>query len=49
MPLGHYEVLTETRKAGQKGGASKGHEPGGLTIMDGRTEHTIELGKNLKF
>ncbi len=50
MPLGHYEILTESTKEGQRGGMGKARVPGpGLQVTAGKTEYTIDLGKNFKF
>lgn len=49
MPIGKYSatLIREDKKG--KGPPGKRYTvPGGLTIEDGKTEYTIELGKNWK-
>jgi hypothetical protein len=48
MPLGNYILFAEYNKSGQKGRPNKVTIPGGLQIVQGKTEYTIELGKNWK-
>jgi hypothetical protein len=48
MPTGNYTLFAELYKPGQKGRPNRVTIPGGLHVMDGRTEYTIELGKNWK-
>jgi hypothetical protein len=48
MPIGRYSVMLE-RPASGKGPPMKHNVPGGLVIVDGKTDYTIELGKDLKF
>ncbi len=50
MPVGKFSVLLNQPP---KGGAGKGppgkyNVPGGLTIEEGKTDYTIELGKDWK-
>jgi hypothetical protein len=47
MPLGHYSLISEKYKDGQRGGPSK-TGVGDFQVMNGKTEYTIELGKNWK-
>jgi hypothetical protein len=48
MPIGKYSATLEREPKGPKGAPSKQNVPGGLTIEDGKTEYTIELGKGWK-
>jgi hypothetical protein len=48
MPLGNYILFAEYHKAGQKGRSNKATIPGGLQVMQGKTDYVIELGKNWK-
>ena len=52
MPLGKYGLVLERSGAtpGGKGGPSrrKYPVPGGLTLEEGKTEYTVELGKDFK-
>ena len=48
MPLGNYVLFAEYHKAGQKGRPNKVTIPGGLQVMQGKTDYVIELGKNWK-
>jgi hypothetical protein len=48
MPLGNYVLFAEYHKAGQKGRSNKATIPGGLQVMQGKTDYVIELGKNWK-
>jgi hypothetical protein len=47
MPLGHYDLIAERYKDGQRGGPSK-TGAGTFQVMNGKTEYTIELGKSGK-
>jgi hypothetical protein len=48
MPIGKYAAtLIRSSKSG-KAGPQRHGVPGGLTIEDGKTEYTIELGKAFK-
>lgn len=47
MPLGHYDLIAEKYKDGQRGGPSK-TGVGGFQVMNGKTEYNIELGKHWK-
>jgi hypothetical protein len=48
MPIGKYSVTLERVAKGSPGPARKQSVPGGLTIVDGQTEYTIDLGKSRK-
>jgi hypothetical protein len=49
MPVGKYSViLNQPPKGGGKGPPGKYNVPDGLTIVEGKTDYTIELGKNWK-
>jgi hypothetical protein len=49
MPVGKYSAILERPpKSGQRGPPTKYGVPGGLTIEAGKTEYTIELGKDWK-
>ena len=52
MPVGKYGLVLERSGAtpGGKGGPSrrKYPVPGGLTLEEGKTEYTVELGKDFK-
>ena len=52
MPVGKYGLILERSGAtrGGKGGPSrrKYSVPGGLTLEEGKTEYTVELGKDFK-
>jgi len=48
MPIGKYTVLFNRAPRGGKGPPGKSNVPGGLTIEEGKTEYTIELGKDWK-
>src|SRR5262245_1067937 len=49
MPIGKYSATLIREKEGQgKGSASQYGVPDGLTISDGQTAYTIELGKGWK-
>jgi hypothetical protein len=49
MPIGKYTALVEKPgKGGRAGPPIKYRVPGGLTIEEGKTEYTIELGKDWK-
>lgn len=47
MPLGHYDLIAEKHKDGQRGGPSK-TGVGSFQVMNGKTDYTIELGKSWK-
>jgi hypothetical protein len=47
VPIGKYSLMLE-RPAQGKGGPLKYHVPGTFTIEEGKTEYTIELGKDFK-
>jgi hypothetical protein len=46
MLIGKYSAILETPPKGGKGAPSKHNIPGGFTIEEGRTDYTIELGKD---
>jgi hypothetical protein len=46
MPIGKYAVFMESPPKGGKGPPGKQYIPAGLTIEAGKTEYTIELGKD---
>ncbi len=52
MPIGKYSAEMKWRKAAASGKESAGpglyNVPGGLTIEEGKTEYTVELGKGFK-
>ena len=52
MPVGKYQLVLERSGAtpGGKGGPSRSKYsvPGGLTLEEGKTEYTVELGKDFK-
>lgn len=50
MPIGKYTVTMSRVKSdgGKKGAPSVYSVPGGMTIEAGKTEYTIELGKDYK-
>lgn len=50
MPVGKYTVnlLRVRADAKAKGGAAPYSVPGGLTIAEGKTEYSVELGKGFK-
>jgi hypothetical protein len=48
MPIGKYAVTLERESKGPRGAPSKQNVPGGLTIVEGQTEYTIDLGKARK-
>ena len=50
MPVGkHSATLTRMKSVeGKKGGQTSHNIPGGLDIVEGKTEYTIELGKGFK-
>jgi hypothetical protein len=48
MPTGKYSATLLRAKPTQKGAPSQYGVPGGMTIADGQTEYTVELGKNWK-
>src|SRR5262245_28752124 len=47
MPIGKYSA-TLLRGRAEKGPPRRYNIPGGLTIEDGKTDYTIELGKGYK-
>ena len=48
MPIGKYSAVLMRDPKGAKGAPGRYNVPGGLTIEDGKTEYTIELGKGFK-
>jgi len=48
MPIGKYSALLNRPPKGAKGAPTRYQVPGGLTIQDGKTEYTVELGKGFK-
>lgn len=48
MPVGKYSAQLLRDKPVAKGPPSMYTVPGGLTIAEGQTEYTVELGKNWK-
>jgi hypothetical protein len=48
MPIGKYSVMLNRAPKGGKGPPGRYNVPGGLTIEQGKTEYTIELGKDWK-
>jgi hypothetical protein len=50
MPIGKYTatLLRDKHEGGKKSAPGMYSVPGGLTITDGQTEYTIELGKGWK-
>lgn len=48
MPIGQYTVMFESPPKGAKGPGTKYTVPGGLKIEEGKTDYTIELGKDWK-
>ena len=48
MPIGKYSATLIREKTGVRGGPKRHAIPGGLTIEDGQTQYTIELGKDWK-
>src|SRR5262245_9761002 len=48
MPVGKYAAALIRESPGGKAGPRRHGLPDGLTIVDGKTEYTIELGKNWK-
>jgi len=48
MPVGKYSATLLRSKKGDKGPPSRYAIPGGLTIEDGKTDYTVELGKGWK-
>ena len=48
MPIGKYSAILERSVPGGKGPGTKYSVPGGLTIEQGKTDYTIELGPGYK-
>lgn len=49
MPIGEYVARLEKKEAGGKGGPPPMYTvPGGLKIEEGKTDYTIDLGKDFK-
>jgi hypothetical protein len=48
MPIGKYSAMLVRDKKKGKGQPTQYRIPGGLTIAEGKTEYTIELGKDWK-
>lgn len=48
MPIGKYVAQLLRNATNGKGGAAPYGVPDGLTIVDGKTDYTIELGKGYK-
>lgn len=48
MPIGKYSATLIRGGSGAKAGPNRYNIPGGLTIVDGQTDYTIELGKGWK-
>lgn len=50
MPVGKYSVtlIREKQEGGRKGAPNMFSVPGGMTIEDGKTEYTVDLGKSWK-
>jgi hypothetical protein len=48
MPIGKYSVIVTRRPKDGKGAPRVYNTPDGLTIKDGQTEYTIELGSGWK-
>jgi hypothetical protein len=48
MPIGKYSATLLRENKQERGPAKRYTIPGGLTIEAGKTEYTIELGKNWK-
>jgi hypothetical protein len=48
MPIGKYSVMYSRAPKGTRAGPMKYNVPAGLTIEAGKTEYTIELGKDWK-
>jgi hypothetical protein len=48
MPIGKYSVTMIRKPKTEKAGPQYYNVPGGLTIEDGKTEYTIELGPGWK-
>jgi hypothetical protein len=48
MPIGKYSATLTRDKSGAKASRSRYSVPDGLRIEDGKTEYTIELGKDWK-
>jgi hypothetical protein len=48
MPIGKYSATVIREPKAAKAGPNRHTVPGGLTVEDGKTEYTIDLGKNWK-
>jgi len=48
MPVGKYSALLNYPAKDAKGGPGRYQVPDGLTIEDGKTQYTVELGKDWK-
>jgi hypothetical protein len=48
MPIGKYSVTLLRAKPSQKGAPSQYGIPDGMTVAEGQTEYTVELGKKWK-
>jgi len=48
MPIGKYSATLLRQKSTQKGQPSQYGVPNGMSIQDGQTEYTVELGKSWK-
>jgi hypothetical protein len=48
MPIGKYSATLLRLKAGQKGQPNQYGVPDGMSIKEGETQYTVELGKNWK-
>jgi len=49
MGVGKYTVMVKGSASGGKGAPYMYTVPGGLRIEEGKTDYTIELGKDLKY
>jgi hypothetical protein len=48
MPIGKYTVMLNRKAKGGVGAPTRYNVPGGLSIEEGKTEYTIELGAGWK-
>jgi len=52
MPIGDYSATLEWKNTStdrnREGGPATHGVPGGLTVLEGKTEYTVELGENWK-
>jgi hypothetical protein len=48
MPIGKYSAMLIRKPPGEKGGPSMYNVPGGMEIVDGKTDYEIDLGKDFK-